>query len=133
MAGETRHRTAIRVRGYELDSYGHVNNAVYLQYLEQGRWEFMKDKYLLDQIEREELMLVIIETHIKYMREARMFDDLYVETSCEIHAPFLIFHQRIMNEKTKLSISRAKVKTIFIDNQRNATDVPEFIKLNLEK
>jgi YbgC/YbaW family acyl-CoA thioester hydrolase len=29
----------IAVRGYEIDSFGHVNNAVYLQWLEHMRWE----------------------------------------------------------------------------------------------
>ena len=28
------------VRGYELDSYGHVNNAVYVSYAEQARWKY---------------------------------------------------------------------------------------------
>jgi acyl-CoA thioester hydrolase len=31
------------VRTYECDSYGHVNNAVYLNYLEVARYEFLKD------------------------------------------------------------------------------------------
>ncbi|GHU32761.1 thioesterase [Spirochaetia bacterium] len=30
------------VRTYECDSYGHVNNANYLNYLEYGRYEFLK-------------------------------------------------------------------------------------------
>jgi len=30
------------VRGYELDAYGHVNNAVYLNYLEYARGEYLK-------------------------------------------------------------------------------------------
>lgn len=29
----------ITVRGYEIDGWGHVNNAVYLQWLEHARWE----------------------------------------------------------------------------------------------
>lgn len=33
---------SITVRTYECDSYGHVNNAVYLHYLEQARYEFLK-------------------------------------------------------------------------------------------
>jgi len=32
----------IRVRTYECDSYGHVNNANYLHYLEYARYEFLK-------------------------------------------------------------------------------------------
>lgn len=31
--------TEIDVRGYEIDSFGHVNNAVYLSWLEHARWE----------------------------------------------------------------------------------------------
>lgn len=32
----------IRVRGYELDANGHVNQAVYTQYAEHARWEFLR-------------------------------------------------------------------------------------------
>ncbi len=34
--------TRITVRSYECDSYGHVNNANYLNYLEFARWDFLK-------------------------------------------------------------------------------------------
>src|SRR5690606_19447386 len=32
----------IAVRGYELDPNGHVNQAVYLQYAEHARWEYLR-------------------------------------------------------------------------------------------
>ncbi len=35
------HRTDLTVRSYECDSYGHVNNAVYLNYLEVARHELL--------------------------------------------------------------------------------------------
>ena len=34
---------SLQVRTYECDSYGHVNNANYLNYLEFGRYEMLKD------------------------------------------------------------------------------------------
>jgi acyl-CoA thioester hydrolase len=38
-----RSKLTLRVRTYECDSYNHVNNAVYLHYLETARYEFLKD------------------------------------------------------------------------------------------
>jgi len=35
------HATTLTVRSYECDSYGHVNNAVYLNYLELARHELL--------------------------------------------------------------------------------------------
>jgi acyl-CoA thioester hydrolase len=36
-------KCSLVVRTYECDSYGHVNNANYLNYLEYGRYELLKD------------------------------------------------------------------------------------------
>ncbi|MFF3127877.1 acyl-CoA thioesterase, partial [Streptomyces sp. NPDC057908] len=32
----------VTVRGYELDTQGHLNQAVYLQYAEHTRWELLR-------------------------------------------------------------------------------------------
>jgi acyl-CoA thioester hydrolase len=39
---ETPFAVRIAVRGYELDSNGHLNRAVYLQYAEHARWEQLR-------------------------------------------------------------------------------------------
>ena len=36
-------KCSLTVRSYECDSYGHVNNANYLHYLEYARYEFLRD------------------------------------------------------------------------------------------
>ena len=131
MTSDQPHRTSIIVRGYELDSYGHVNNAVYLQYLEQARWVFMKDRELLERINDEELFLVVTETHIRYLREANLFDELIVETTMKAEKPYLVFRQKILDEKTGITLSRATVTTIFVNHQRMPLDIPPFILLNL--
>jgi YbgC/YbaW family acyl-CoA thioester hydrolase len=125
------HRTSITVRGYELDSYGHVNNAVYLQYLEHARWMFMRDRELLEQIGEEELFLVVTETNIRYMHEAILLDELIVETSMKAEKPFLVFRQKIVDEKTGIVLSRASVKTIFVNHLRMPLDIPAFILQNI--
>jgi YbgC/YbaW family acyl-CoA thioester hydrolase len=131
MIDNNTHRTTLTVRGYELDSYGHVNNAVYLQYFEQARWEYIKHFGLLDKINQHELFLVVVDTHIRYMRESNLFDELEIETDCRIEKPYVVFQQKIINQKN-LPVSRATVKTVFVDKQRIPQDIPEFMK-NIEQ
>ena len=118
---------SLTVRGYELDSYGHVNNAVYLQYFEQARWEYMKEHGLLDLINMNELLLVVVDTHIRYMRESNLFDELVIETSCKVDKPYVVFTQKIINQTNQLPASRATVKTVFVDKQRIPQDIPGFM------
>ena len=123
---------ALVVRGYELDSYGHVNNAVYLQYFEQARWEFMKDQGLLEKINGLEFFLVVVDTHIRYMRESNLFDELVIETSCKVEKPYIVFRQRILNAQSRLPVTRATIKTIFVDRQKIPMDIPEFMNEQFE-
>jgi YbgC/YbaW family acyl-CoA thioester hydrolase len=125
--------TRLTVRGYELDSYGHVNNAVYVQYLEQGRWEAMQKLDILDYFTQNGLMMVVIETSIRYMREACLFDELVVETTYEKKAPFLLFRQRIRDASTGLPNARATVKTLLIDRNKIPQDLPEILFQHQQK
>lgn len=121
------YQTQITVRGYELDSYGHVNNAVYLQYFEHARWEVMKELNILDYFSENGLLLVVTESTVRYMREACLFDELAIETTYEMHPPYLVFHQKIRNVKTQTPITRATVKTLLIDKMKIPQELPEFL------
>jgi YbgC/YbaW family acyl-CoA thioester hydrolase len=121
------HKSNITVRGYELDSNGHVNNAVYLQYYELARWEMMKDLGFLDQLKGSGLTVVVVESLVRYMRELCMFDELVVESTYEEKSPYLIFHQRIIDKKRNLPASRARIKTVFIGEDKVPQDIPGFL------
>src|SRR6056297_3517226 len=85
----------LTVRGNELDSFGHVNNAVYLNYLEQARWDILRRKMLLKEWKAKEFLLAVIDLHIRYMKELKLFDEIVVETYLEKTEPYLVFHQKI--------------------------------------
>ena len=73
-----------RVRGYELDTQGHLNQAVYLQYAEHARWEF-----LLGDQDVQGVLLgagvgpVALGTTIRYQRELRGGDEVTVSCAFE--------------------------------------------------
>jgi len=114
-----------RVRGYELDSYGHLNNAVYINYTEQARWEIMQKEGLLDSFLSRNLLLVVTDTNIRYMRELKIFDQVKVETKVKLEAPYLVFQHDIYNVSANLKAAKAEVKTLLIDKERIPQDIPE--------
>ncbi len=114
-----------KVRGYELDSYGHVNNAVYISYTEQARWEILKEAGLLDVFLHTNLLLVVTETNIRYMRELKLLDEINVETTVKLEAPYLVFYHDILNLTDENKSAKAEVKTLLIDKDRIPQDIPE--------
>lgn len=113
------------VKGYELDSYNHVNNAVYLNYIEQARWEIFKEFNLFEYFKNNNLLLVITEINIKYKREAKLFDELIIHTDLIKKNPYIIFLHKIYNKKTNLIITQAKVKAVLINDEKIPHDIPE--------
>lgn len=119
-----KHIFKTEVRGYELDSYGHVNNAVYINYLEQARWEILKKDEVLKSLYHKNLLLVVTETNIRYMRELKLFDKIEIETIIKFEAPYLIFNHDLVNVSANTKSAKALVKTLLIDQDRIAQDIP---------
>jgi acyl-CoA thioester hydrolase len=73
-------RKRIEIRWRDLDGFGHVNNAVFLTYVEECRDEFLQ-RYLHDPAEQGEYMLVRVA--IDYRSQITMDDD-FVEAEVGI-------------------------------------------------
>jgi len=125
MSKSKRYYFELQARGYELDSYGHVNNAVYLNYNEQARWDLFNKLGLLDQLKVEGIKIVIVENHIKYIRQVKLFDEIEIETQMEKSAHFLLFKHVLKNKKTNKPVARANVKTVFLGKDDMPCDIPQ--------
>ncbi len=62
------HRTRIKIRGYHCDAYGHVNNARYLELLEEARWQYLEDGLGLNYWSDRGLGFVVAELRLVYKR-----------------------------------------------------------------
>ncbi len=121
------------VRGYELDSYGHVNNSVYLNYTEQARWLIFKKSGLLTEFINKGLRLVVIDTHIRYIRELNLFDTWEINTDIKLESPYLTFKHTIFNKKENLKSAISTVKTLLIDKDKIPNDITEDLLFKIEK
>ena len=77
------HHTPIKVRGYHLDLYGHVNNARYLEFLEEARWGYLEQHGDIEHFEQLGLAWVIVNININYRRPAVLGDVLTVTSKLE--------------------------------------------------
>ena len=73
----------IEARSYELDPYGHLNNAVYVNWFEHGRSAFLRDRgmswaSLPDQFG---VKVVIVRAAIDFRAEVKLHDRLRLTTS----------------------------------------------------
>lgn len=64
----------VRVKTYDIDFVGHVNNIVYIRWLEDLRLKLLDDYYPLERVTQEGMAPVIVKTSIHY-RQAIVLDD----------------------------------------------------------
>ncbi len=71
----------IKVRGYELDTQGHLNWAEYLHYAEHARWEFLAAAGITqDALIASGFGPVVLDVAVRFRRELRGGDE--VDVSC---------------------------------------------------
>ncbi len=75
------HVTPIKIRGYHLDLYGHVNNARYLEFLEEGRWNWVEARGDLAGFMARSWGFSVVNININYRRPAAMGEVLEIRTA----------------------------------------------------
>lgn len=72
---------AVTILESHLDTFGHVNNAVYLQLFEQARWDFItKNGYGLKRIQETGKGPTILEINIRFKREIKLRTQIIIKT-----------------------------------------------------
>lgn len=122
--------TALKVRSYECDSYGHVNNAVYLNYLEYGRMAVLeKAGFTLARLKEMGVFIVVRRIEIDYKAPAREGETLVIRTRLEEHHKMKgVFYQEILNAAKEALVARALVTWAFTDLDGKLVAIPEFFQ-----
>ena len=112
-------KTSIKVRGYHLDIYKHVNNARYLEFLEEARWDYLDKSGAMEYFAKQKLAFVIININISYKFPAFNGDVLTITTTpFERGNTSIKFQQSISNQNGKL-VSEAIVTFGMVDLETN--------------
>ena len=73
------HSYSLQILEGHLDTFGHVNNATYLQLFEQARWEWITSRgFGMDKVMETGLGPTILELEMKFLKELRLRETITI-------------------------------------------------------
>ena len=108
----------IKVRDYEVDAEGIVNNANYLHYLEHTRHEFCEQAGLsFREMHARGLDPVVTHIDIRYLKSLGLGDSMVSRLAISRRGPLFIFRQDIFTPEGE-AVVRATVDIASVENGR---------------
>ncbi len=106
----------IKIRGYHVDHFNHVNNARYLEFLEEGRWDYSERNGLIDAFHERGITHVTVNININYRRSAVVGQTLKIETGIVGKSTkSFTMGQKIFLQGSEKLIADAEVTSVLLD------------------
>ena len=129
------HQIDIKVRGYHLDLYGHVNNARYLEFLEEARWAYFDDEADLVAYMHEGFAFVVVNINISYRGPALMNEVLTLDTSMhEVGHRSAVIRQVVRHKESGAVVAEADVTfVLYSERDKRAIVIDGELRALLER
>jgi len=114
------------VQSYELDFFHHVNNSVYLNWMESARVFFLKEKGIsFEDFLSMEAVPVVASARLEFKRPAYIGDRIYIHTwiSARKRVAMTIAYD-LFNQKNEL-IHTGDTVLVFVDKNGKASNIPD--------
>ena len=124
----------VEARSYELDAYDHLNNAVYVNWLEHGRLCYLRDRSqtYTSIPERFGVHIVVVRQEIDYRIEVNLGDRLRIRSEIErFGRTSFRFHQEIRYLDERIA-ANAKVTMVCVGPAGRSVPMPGDLRQLLE-
>ena len=116
-----------KVRDYEVDMFGVVNNAAYLNYLEHARHEFLHgigiDPAAIADARRS---LALAEISVRYKSPLRSREHFRVDVTVgELRGARIVVDQRIVSQPEGRPVLQARMVAVFVDERGRPLRISE--------
>ncbi|PWC15039.1 thioesterase [Brenneria roseae subsp. americana] len=106
----------ITVRGYHIDVYQHVNNARYLEFLEDARWQWLETLPTFDWMNRNNIAFIVVNININYRKPAVLGDKLRIDSEfLQLNTKSGVISQKITRQSDDENIADALLTFVCID------------------
>ncbi len=124
----------VEARSYELDPYGHLNNAVYVNWLEHGRLCYLRDRgaTYTSVPESHGVHVVVVRQEVSYRVQVRLGDRLAIRSRIDaVGRTSFTFAQEIAFADGRVAAD-ARVVMVCVGPDGRARTVPPALRLLLE-
>ena len=120
------------IKESHLDSFGHVNNAVYVQLYEEARWDFItKNGFGLDVILRDQVGPVLLDLKVRFKREIKNRETIKIQSQTLelINSKMMILEQKMIRVDGKIASDAVFTIGFFDMKSRRLIDAhPDWLK-----
>lgn len=122
----------VLIQEFHLDSFGHVNNAAYVELYEEARWDFItKNGFGLDYIKQHQVGPVILDLKVRFKRELLNREKIKITSkTLEIVSPkIMVLEQQMLKPDGKVASEATFTIGFFDMKNRKLIDAgPEWLK-----
>lgn len=125
----------LKVRSYDMDSFGHVNNAVYFNYLEAARCEYMNQRGLsFNDFEEWGAFPFVVKADIRFKSPARADDILDVRGRIgDWRRSSFSIEYEIYNTTRNKVCARSTMVFAFVNSREKLISVPEPFRNHMDQ
>lgn len=94
------------IKECHLDSFGHVNNAVYVQLYEEARWDFItKNGFGLEVIQKNQVGPVLLDLQVKFKREIKNREIIKIQSQTRemINSKMMVLEQKMIKSDGRIA------------------------------
>jgi len=128
--------TRIAVRTSELDSFGHVNHAVYLTYFEHARFEAMREAgFDWSVLDARSWAIFVVRIEVDYVAEVGREEHLLIRTHADSfrRTSMVLVQEMIRDDDSGTVVARARVTAVWIGPDRKPMRVPPDVRDGLTR
>lgn len=109
-------QTFIKVRGYHLDVYQHVNNARYLEFLEEARWEWLESEAGFRWMTENNIAFIVVNININYRSPAVLGDKLRIDSQMvQLNGKSGVLSQKVTQDPAGTAVADALLTFVCVD------------------